>query len=254
MIEQTRAERIAAARRALADAKAADPAAVDRFEARMARLTAAAKRERERFETRVLGRSPEPPPLPKKPAGMSKRQWKVEKARLRAEAAKDATLALKWAHKQGTPETLERLSTHHVDSLDQLERNGTINKEQREWAAQIANVHRSIEADVAVTVASLEARVDQSRSSLHLVGESIHRVRLHHAYTLWREALPMPKALVLDMIVGDAVGYSVAARRYRVHARKAKRMLIEAIDRWPAMVDRVYRTVPDDEIERMRTA
>ncbi len=249
--EEGRAERIARARRELAERRAANPEAVMAYEARMARLSAAAKRERERFDTRVLGHTPEPD-LPRKPAGMSKGEWKVTKARLRTAAIEAQSLAAKWSHKQGTPETLEHAASTHQGAIAQLHANGTLDKEQVEWVAQIANVHRSIEADVTVAIASLEARVDQSRSSAGLAGESIHRVRMHRAYTFWREMLPAPKALVLDMIVGDAIGYTVAARRYGVHNRKAKRLLIEAIDRWPDCVSQAYRAVDAALIDGMK--
>ncbi len=244
--------RIAAARQALVDAAERDPVALDRVNLRLARLSAARKRERDRIEQRVLGRDA-PPPILTKPAGMSKQAWKVERKRLLA-AAKTESLADKWKGKQGTPETLEAAERTHVDSLDQLERNGTIDKEQREWAAQIANVHRSIEADVAVSVASMEARVDQSRSAQHLVGESIRRVRLHYAYTLWRAALPAPKQMILDMIVGDAIGYTVAAHRHGVHNRTARKRLLNAISSWPEFVDRAYRAVSEEDVARANAA
>jgi hypothetical protein len=249
----SKVERIAQARAELARRIAADPAGHDRARARMAKLTAAAKRERERFETRCLGKKPPAPALPPKPKGMSRVQWKVEKVRLRAEAEAGQSLAAKWSHKEGTPETHEHASTTHQGALAQLHLNGVIDAEQLEWAAQIDNVHRSIEADVTVAVASLEARVDQSRRGTD-VGEGVRRVRLHRAYTIWRDGLPSPKRLVLDMLVGEPIGYTVAARRYGVHNRRAKRLLIEAIDRWPDCVALAYRLVSPDDVDRLNAA
>lgn len=243
--EETRAERIARARRELAERAAADPAAVDRINGRMARLDAARKRERERFDHLVLGKPRPAPAIPSKPAGMSKAEWKIERKRLLAAGAElepgieeAFQLRERWSHKTvGTPETWESAERTHQGALAQLYKNGTIDNEQLEWAAEIANVHRSIESDVAVRVASLEARVDNSGRGGH-VEEGIRRVRMHLAYTYWREQLPAPKRLVLDMIVGDAIGFTVAAKRYRVHNRKAKRLLIEAINRWPECLRR----------------
>ena len=242
MSELSKAERIAAARRSLAAARAANPEAVSRFEARMARLAAAAKREQERLQVRVFGMELEALAV-RRPAGMSRAEWKVQKPKLRAEAARAKSLRAKWSHKQGTPETLEHASRTHQGAIAQLHANGVLNIEQVEWVAQIANVHRSIEADVGMAIASLEARVDASRSARHLVGESLMRVRMHRAYTLWREQLPSPKPLVLDMIVGDPIGYTVCARRYGVHNRKAKRLLLDAINSWPGSVDLAFREV-----------
>jgi hypothetical protein len=253
-----RLERIAQARQALADRYAADPAGVDRFNARMQRLAQARKREQQRIDHLVLGK-PRPKPEPgslTKPAGVSNRDWKVMRKRLLAEGARlepgiEEALQLReaWSHKQfGTPETWEHAEKTHTDCLVQLERNGSIDKEQLEWAAQIANVYRSLESDVAIKVASLEARVDQSRRATAAV-EGVRRVRLHLAYGYWRDQLPDPKQMILDMIVGDPIGYTVAAKRYGVHNRKAKRLLIAAIDSWPECVDRAHRLYSADEIK-----
>lgn len=172
---------------------------------------------------------------------MAKEQRNLRKAQ--------AVMVETWKHKhEGTPETHDKAANTHQGALAQLHANGTIDNDQLEWAAEIANVYRSIESDVTVAVASLEARVDQSRRPLG-AAEGIRRVRLHHAYTLWRNALPAPKSLALDMIVGDQIGYTVAARRYGVHNRKAKRLLIAAIDAWPAFVDIAHRSVSADDVE-----
>src|SRR3546814_5425398 len=113
--------------------------------------------------------------------------WKTEKARLRAAGSQlddpelEARLQIKerWAHKKfGTPETWERDGVH-TDCLIQLEKNGTLTADQIEWAAEIANVYRSIESDVTVSIASLEARVDESRQAAAGVAEGVRRVRLH---------------------------------------------------------------------------
>ncbi|QQV76516.1 hypothetical protein H5J25_13785 [Sphingomonas aliaeris] len=247
--KETQAQRIARARQALADFAAANPGAVDRVNLRLSRIDAARKRERDRFETRVLGRLPEPPVF-KKPKGMTASVWRREQAKLIAEAQAAQSLSVKWAHKQGTPETLEHASNTHEGALAQLCANGTINAEQLEWTAQIANVHRSIASDVVVKVASFEARVDQSTRGGD-VGERIHRVRMHHAYGIWREMLPAPKTLVLDMIVGDAIGYTVAAVRHRVHNRKAKRLLLEAIARWPMSVAAAFSAIDQGMVDAM---
>ena len=249
----TRAERIAAARAELTRRKNADPLGFDRANLRLMRVDAARKRERERFETRVLGNPAPLPSMPSKPKGMPTRVWRKELARLTAAALSEQSLAAKWSHKQGTPETLERASNTHDGALVQLHANGTIDADQLEWAAQIANVYRSIEADVAVKVASFEARIDQSTRG-GAVGERIHRVRMHHAYGIWRSMLPAPKSLVLDMIVGDAIGYSVAASRHRVHKRKAKRLLLEAIGRWPMSVAAAFSAIDEGMVDAMNAA
>lgn len=246
----TRAERIAASRARLAELYAENPDMVRRFQGRMARLSASAKRERERFDYLVLGA---PRPTEKvtigKRGGRRKPKTIEVPTQLPPGIEEAVQMRERWSHKaRGTPETWDAAVRTHQGALSQLHRNGTIDSEQLEWAAQISNVHRSIEADVAVKVASLEARVDQSRRPIGAI-ESIRRVRHHLAYGDWRDRLPSPKALVMDMIVGDAIGYTVAARVHRVHNRKAKRLLIEAIDRWPECMERAYRMWSKEEIE-----
>ncbi|MEO7470148.1 MAG: hypothetical protein ABIV36_24360 [Sphingobium limneticum] len=241
-------------RETLAERAAADPAAWADFNARSMRLTMAAKRQRQRLDHLVMGVR-----RPLVPAVRSKRQGRrkiIEKARpIEIDPGIDAALDLRdaWSHKQGTPETLEKAGMHH-DCLLQLVANGTIDKEQEEWASQIANVHRSIEADVKIGIASLEARVDNDRGGADRVAEGIRRVRLHHAYTLWREQIPAPKHLVLSMIVGDAIGYTVAAKIYGVGNVKAKTRLIDALNRWPDCVERAHRLIDEADVERLNSA
>lgn len=249
-----RAKKIAASRAELARRYAEDPEGVKRFQAKMAVLADARKRERQRVDHLVLGR-----PRPVETVLQGKRSGRVRPkrvdmpVRLEPGIEEAVQLAERWSHKgKATAQTMEAANSTHQGALAQLHANGTIDAEQLEWAAEIANVHRSIESDVAMSVASLEARVDNSGRGRGKVIESIKRVRLHLAYGLWREDLPAPKGLVLDMIVGDSIGYTVAAKRYRVHNRKAKRLLIEAIDRWPVWVDRIYRMYSDEQIDEAR--
>jgi hypothetical protein len=208
--------------------------------------------EPERVQHLVLGR--DRPVITQTSKRQGKRRTAKAAVVLSPGVEEAVQLRERWSHKQGTPETLEAVSRTHQGALAQLHVNGTIDNEQLEWAAQIANVARSIEADVGVSGSSLEARVDQSRSSAHLAGESIRRVRLHSAYTDWRVRLPMPKRLVLDMLVGDTIGYTVAGRRYGVGKREALRQLMAAINRWPDCVARAYRRISADEVREIEDA
>lgn len=251
----SRAARIAAARAALARRHAEAPDAVQRFNARMARLAAAEKRERERFDYLVMGKDrPSVTVRAGKRHGRRKGTKVVRPIPLSPGIEEAVQLRDRWSHKRAaTAQTMEAATNTHQGALAQLYANGTIDAEQLEWAAQISNVHRSIEADVGVKVASLEARVDSSRRSADLP-ERIHRVRMHAAYGFWRHYLPAPKGLVLDMIVGDAIGYTVAAVRYRVHNRKAKRLLLEAIQRWPLCVVHAFSAIDEAMVEAMNRA
>src|SRR3546814_6894910 len=115
---------MSAAGTALAEAYAADPGSVERFNGRMARIDAARKRERQRVEHVALG-ADRPEPELVRPDGLSRQQWKTEKARLRAAGSQlddpelEARLQIKerWAHKKfGTPERSEE-QTSELQSL-----------------------------------------------------------------------------------------------------------------------------------------
>jgi hypothetical protein len=59
--------------------------------------------------------------------------------------------------------------------------------------------------------------------------------------------------LVLDMLIGDPIGFTVAARRHHVHHRKARRELIAAIDRWPQCKVKAYRPVDEEDFNRINS-
>jgi hypothetical protein len=103
--EKVRLRRIKEARDALAKRHAEDPAGVARYQARQAHLAAAKKRERERFETRCLGQAPEPEPMPKNPTGVSKSEWRIEKARILRERRKALAEARRYLGRAGTADT-----------------------------------------------------------------------------------------------------------------------------------------------------
>lgn len=247
----TKGRMIAAARADLAQRQKDAPGSVSAFEARMGRLAAARKLEQQRLDHLVFGK---PRPVERVTiAGKKKRRSKTSERPVRLEPGIEEAMQRREAYAgtaAGTPETREHARRTHSGALVQLHRNGTISDLQLEYAAQIASVYRSLEADVAVKVASLEARVDQSRRCM-AGAEGIYRIRIHLAYGYWRETLPPPKRLVLDMVVGDTIGYSVAARIHRVHNRRAKRLLIEALDRWPRCVARAFSVVGDDVASAM---
>lgn len=236
------------------------PDQIKRLEARIALLTAAEKRQREkdRIDHLVLG-APRKISKPVKSKKQGRRRVVAKAAPIPLAPGLNEVMEARerWSHKEASgahPETLDHaVERHHQGALAQLVGNGTIDAEQLEWAAQISNVHRSIESDVGVSIASLEGRVDNGGRGRH-VAESVRRVRFHQAYGRWREMLPAPKQMVLDMIVGDTIGYTVAAKRYGVHNRRAKRLLIEALDRWPGCLDWAYRTISDEDICRAEAA
>ncbi|HEX8585043.1 MAG TPA: hypothetical protein VF680_11600 [Allosphingosinicella sp.] len=157
-----------------------------------------------------------------------------------------ATTATRWKHKnEGTAETHEHAARRQQGALARLYLSGGIDAEQLAAAAEIAAVAERIGGDVAVKTASLETRVDTTRMGDGTFFERLGQVRREVAYTRWRAAVGAGIAPVLDMIVGDAEGFTVVARRYRMGNRRAKALLIAALDLWPRILGGVVREVDE---------
>lgn len=212
-----------------------------------ARTIAPNERELQRVEHLVLGRPRPEPIIPQKPKGVSRQEWKARKAQLRdagrtlAPGIEEAVaLRESWKGIAGTPETLERAHRTNQGSLARLCREGTITANQLAAAEQIRAIVEEIRASVALPIASWETRVDAGfRPELQFF-EALGRVRGEMAYTRWRGMVDGPVMMLLDMIVADE-GYSVVAVRYRMSPKRAKRLLIEALDLWWRLRGQVNR-------------
>ena len=192
-----------------------------------------------------------PSPLEKSIAddiALNRRRW-AEKHPDRAAAERSlrksrAEMHERWDHKaHGTPETHEHHKHHQDGVLAQLYLSGSIDAEQLASAVEIATVAERIGADVTVRTSSVETRVDQTRSGDGTFYEALGAVRREMAYSRWRREVRGPIAAVLDMIVGETVGYTVVANRYGMHNRRAKRLLIDALDLWPQIFGTVCKDV-----------
>lgn len=156
----------------------------------------------------------------------------------------------RWKHKnEGTAETHDHVFQYgpgrcNEGALVRLYRTGAIDADQLAAAVEIAEVVERICGDVAVRTASLETRVDVTRIGDGSFYERLGQVRREIAYTRWRAALRrsgMNVHAVLDMLVGrfseyGPAGFTVVARRYRMHNRRAKALLIDALDAWPPIL------------------
>ena len=222
----------------------------------------ASERERQRVEHLVLERPRPTPVIPTRPRGLSKQEWKARKVALRETGATlapgiEERVALReaWSHKQGTPETHQRIASGRAGSLARLWRSGAIDDVQLNAAVEIAEAHAAIGADVRVKTASLETRVDAFRHG-DAFYEALGKVRREIAYTDWRRAIEGPVPAILAMIVGGAEGepegYSVVARRFGMSPRRARAMLIAALDLWPVMLGRAYRSVDSATLAAMQ--
>lgn len=104
-----------------------------------------------------------------------------------------------------------------------------------------AQLAERIARDVTVRTAGLESRVDTTRMGDGF-WEALGAVWAEVAYTRWRGQLRGSAAVVLDMIVED-IGLTIAAQRHRIHNRKARQLLIEALDAWPRIFGQVRKEI-----------
>ncbi len=137
----------------------------------------------------------------------------------------------RFGHKAGgTAQTFAHVNRPREGAIARLYRTGAIDSHELAAAEEILAVYERIAADVTVSVASMETRVDVSRHG-DAFFESLTRVRMEVAYGHWRAALLGDAAMVLDIIV-HGVGLVEAARRHAMSNRRAKGRLINALDLW----------------------
>ncbi|WP_422057339.1 hypothetical protein [Sphingomonas sp.] len=169
-----------------------------------------------------------------------------------AEAEARAALEAKWSHKQGAPETLERIDRvpeHRRQSpLSRMAKLGKIDAEDLAAAEEIASVVEMIERSVSVRSGSLEARVDCSGSARDQLVESLGRIRLEVAYRAWRNSIPNPKRLIIDMVLTNTP-YVRLAKEHGLHWRTARKRLISALRMWPSFKLLARHTVKRDDVE-----
>lgn len=149
----------------------------------------------------------------------------------------------RWGHKRnGTIETHEAHRRRRAGAMARLHASQAIDDDMLAHAQEIAAVVAMIAADVCPRTASLETRVDVSRHG-DAFRERMGAIWREMAYTRWRHAIgPASAALALDMIVHD-VGLERAARAHGMHGRRARRLVVEALELWPRCFAEVRRTV-----------
>jgi len=126
---------------------------------------------------------------------------------------------------------------------------GAISTAQFEAAGQIARIAESIERAVSLRGSRLEPRVDCGGSGRDMLTERLAQVRLEMTYNRWRDRLPMPRRMVIDMVIGDRdlVG---TARAHHVPWREARRRLLGALELWLELRDAVWREIDGDDARR----
>lgn len=164
-----------------------------------------------------------------------------------------AAIAKRWSHKRGgTPETLEHASRTRQGALARLFQSGAIDGQLLDAGVQIAAAAERIMRDVEVRTASLETRIDVSRCGDHF-WERLGLVRMEAAYSAWRAELGPRAQLVLAVVVED-LGISAAAARHHMHVRRARKILIDALERWPALLGEAAKRIDPAALQAAQAA
>ena len=134
------------------------------------------------------------------------------------------------------------LSLHH---------HGWINVEQLGWAAEIAEACEIFRRETSPKGgASIETRVDCGRGATDELIERMTAVLWQRTYSEWRDNLPAPRQMFVDMVQQDR-GLFVIARTYRKGWPVARKQLIAALDRWPRVKEAIWKRIDRDDVERV---
>lgn len=183
--------------------------------------------------------------------GESLRQYR---ARLKEERLEAERIAMeeRWGrHNAATPQTRDHASRTQQGAIARLFEAGYLSSDELEWAHEIAMTAAIIERDVSIAGASWETRVDCNGSSKDKLLEGVGRVRREMAYSWWRQRISEPKAAILAMLTGQQEAYSTVAARHRMGKKRARKLLISAIDLWPDAMDYAEAVVDREAIDQV---
>ena len=151
-------------------------------------------------------------------------------------------------HKRnGTPETHAHAARPREGALSRLYLSGAIDSELLAAGELIALVFRRITSDVAVRTANLEPQIDSGIDADALLWEKLGTVRLEMAYSAWRRDLGAGATVAIAVIIDD-VGIAAAARRGHMHVRRARKLLIDALELWGIHWIGVCRHIDEDDV------
>jgi hypothetical protein len=182
--------------------------------------------------------------------GESLRQYR---ARLKEERLADERRRVEeyWGtNGNATAQTREHAHRTQQGAIARMFEAGHINGDELEWAAEIAEVADLIMRDVSLASASWETRVDCNGTSKDKLLEGVRRVRLEMAYGWWRDRISEPKTAILAMLTGETEAYSTVAARHRMGKKRARKLLISAIDLWPEAVEWAEKRVDREDIDQ----
>ncbi|MBB4152918.1 hypothetical protein GGQ80_000806 [Sphingomonas jinjuensis] len=197
------------------------------------------ERERQRFHHLVLEQPRPKPSACTRPRGISKSEWKARRHELQLASTRllpgieeQVQLREEWGGGRGTAQTV-----YHADrarkragSLARLHASGTVTSEQLIAALDIAETYEAICNHVGIKSSFAFDRVDCSFRP-ELAGDVLSAGAIRELrYDEWRRSVER-FALVVDIIVAD-VGLTIAARSHRVSDRRARVLLVDALELW----------------------
>jgi hypothetical protein len=201
---------------------------------------ATTEREQQRFAHLVLDRPRPAPDVGKKPKGLSKLEWRAEKARrltggrtLSDGIEQRVALIERFGGKQGTVETIAHLEarTRRAGAIARLYQSGAIDADQLAAADKIATTWRAVTLDTPYRTASWETRTGGGGAG----GDGAELPLLHTAdgrYALewWLRAIEQPEAMLA--IVARDVALTVAAHRHALSVPRTRTLLRAALSIW----------------------
>lgn len=134
-----------------------------------------------------------------------------------------------------------------ISSLVRMHQTGKLDNAQFEAAMRIARIAERIEGQVGVRCASLEGRVDCSSGNRDVLLERLGQVRDEIAYTRWRRQLPLPRRMILDMILVDRP-LATTARIHGKRWERARETFIRALDLFTELRSRVSKDVDERDL------
>lgn len=144
----------------------------------------------------------------------------------------------------------QTMRNRRYSALELMHEKGTITPEQFGTYQQICEVAEKIARGAGVKTGSLVARVDNSGGNRDLLLERLAWVRLEATYTTWRNRLPMPRAMVLEMITLDR-DLKATARVYNKPWPKARAMMLRSLDLWNEIHEAMHRQIDEQDVERI---
>lgn len=135
-----------------------------------------------------------------------------------------------------------------ISSFVRMHYNGQLTNEQFVASQQIQNIIQRLVRGVALRGASLEARVDNARSSTDSLIEALELVRDEIAYSRWRGMLRTGRRMIIAMMHAES-SLSRIARRNRMSWIKARVVLVDALDLFIEVREKVRKDVDEHDIE-----